>query len=198
MDASPNPWSVLIMGQRFRIRSARGNSYDATFLAKGPGDAGLYVRLSTGKLARLSPDRLDVSTLEPGAAGDVLALDDELLVKPPGGREERGRVVEQKDDGLALRLANGAVLSVKLDALAPGSLILLFASTDLRVGDELMVKSLSGSLYRGRAVRVEASRIEVELRNQVGPPVSLRVERLDLPSLRVLVPIELTGTGAPS
>lgn len=186
---------MLALGQRFRVKSARGNPYVATFLTAGPHEAGLYVRLAAdGKLARLSPDRLDWRTLEPGESSDALVPGDEVLATPTGGVEQRGRLMEPADERLTLQLSQGAVLQVPLDRLE--QLRLLFPATDLRRGDEFMVKSNSGSVYRGVAERVEAERLEVSLDRHPGPPVSIRVERLDLRSLRVLIPLVLIGTSS--
>ena len=144
MDSPSGPWSSLALGQRFRVKSVRGNPYEASFLTAGPEEAGLYVRLAAdGKLARLSPDRLDWTTLEPGESSDALAPGDEVLATPSGGVEQRGRLMEPADERLTLQLAAGAVLQVPLHRLE--QLRLLFASTDLRRGDEFMVKSASGA-----------------------------------------------------
>ena len=196
MESSTGPWSALALGQRFRIKSVRGNAYEATFIVAGPEDAGLYVRLvENAKLARLSPDRLNWTTLEPGETTEPLVPGDEVIATPGGGQEQRGRLLEPADERVTLQTAQGAVFQVPLDRLE--SLQLLFPATDLRRGDEFLIKSATGSNYRGRAVRVEVDRLEVSLERSPGPPVSIRVDRLDLRSLRVLIPLVLSGTATP-
>lgn len=45
MSTGSKPWGDLKCGDGFSVRSRRGREYEATFLAAGHGDAGLYVRL---------------------------------------------------------------------------------------------------------------------------------------------------------
>ncbi|MBV8265285.1 MAG: DUF2382 domain-containing protein, partial [Planctomycetaceae bacterium] len=63
-------------------------------------------------------------------------------------------------------------------------------ASDLRPGDEFLVRSTSGREYRGRANAVDPERVTATLLAG-GEPVGIRVEHLDLRSLFVLIPLNL-------
>jgi hypothetical protein len=199
MIAAARPWDALSAGSYIRIRSHRGNSYELVFLWADAGEGGLLVRFSTGKLARFYPERLDWTTLERLRSGPTIAPGDEVLAMR-AGVEIRGRVLEARPASLLLMLPNGQCVDLPLDGEVAGSLWILFAATDWRKGDEFLVQSLSGREYRGRTLLVTRERIDAALRVKGGLPsaesVSLRADQLYLASLRILIPVHLTGAAA--
>jgi hypothetical protein len=196
MNATARPWEALSAGDRLRIRSHRGNSYELVFLWAGEGESGLLVRFSTGKLARFYPERLDWTTLERLRGGPPIVPGDEVLATR-AGVEIRGRVLETRPGSLLLILPNAQCVDLPLDGAVAGSLWILFAATDWRRGDEFLVKSLSGREYRGRTLLVTRERIDAGLSVKGGLPseesVSLRADQLYLASLRILIPVHLTS-----
>ncbi len=199
---SHDPWTLLFPGERFTIESRRGNPYDLTFLARSrEPDGGIFVRFASDKLARFYPSMLNWSTLERVSSGSALVRGDEILVTPGGGAECRGRVSEASDDHIVLRLPDGQTIAVVLDDIVKGSLRLLMAATDWQAGDDFLVRSRSGRDYRGTTQRVSREKIDAILQGRSGlpqsGPISLRVDQLDLSSLRVLIPVE-TASLAPA
>jgi hypothetical protein len=189
--AALKPWSALQPGDRFRVRSRSGNEYEVTFLAPGQEDAGLYVRLQGQKLARLAPHRLDWQTLEVLQKEDPVIRGDEVLVTPLGGEERRGRILEPPDDRMVISGQRGDHLSLPLDLLAQDGFFVLFAAQDLRTGDDFLVMSVSSREYRGHVTGVDDTHISCRLLPGT-QQVSMRMENLDMESLRVLVPMPLS------
>ncbi len=183
-----DPWSILEPGDRFTITSYSGRKYEATFLKAGPDDAGLYVRLANKKLARFSPGRLIWTSLEKASAGEVLFPGDDVLVKTKNG-EHVGKLAEPPAGKINLTTPTLKTVSIALEDVVPGSFRLLFPASDLRAGDELLVRSTSGREYRGHAIAVLRERITARLAS--GEQVAIRVEHLDLRSLHVLIPLDL-------
>jgi hypothetical protein len=189
-----DPWLLLETGLRFKIASKSGKVYETTFLAVGPEDAGLYVRLEDRKLARLSPQRLVWTTLEKGARGAVLLPGDELLLRTAAGEEISGKLLKPPVDEFALRLIGGTTVTVPFASLADGTFRLLFPASDVRAGDDFFVKSRSGNEYRGRAAVIEPDRIAVQLvGKEPGDLVHIQVAKIDLRSLYVLIPLKVTS-----
>ena len=191
------PWSVLETGDRFRIVSYSGRKYEASFLLAGRQDAGLYVRLLDGKLARFSPGRLIWTSLEKiGTSSEVLRAGDDVLVQTKDGPEALGKLTEPPTDRLLLKTSQGKLVAVPFDNTIEGTFRLLFPASDLRPGDEFLVRSSSGREYRGRASAVDPERVTATLLAG-GEPVAIRVEHLDLRSLYVLIPLNLLATSTP-
>lgn len=191
-----DPWRDLSPGDGFHVRSARGNDYEATFLGLGPDQAGLYVRMRgpNPKLGRLLPSRLDWSTFAKLLAEDVVVPGNELLVVTEAGLERRGKLAEPLDERIVLNLANGDVFSAPLSRIGAKSLRLLYRAKDLRPGDEFLVRSRSGTVYRGRVTNLDDQRVGVSL-HASGERVTLRVDHLDLESLEVLIPVPVSLAG---
>src|SRR4029077_15056709 len=61
---SSDAWLTLRPGDLVRVSSHSGNEYEATLVYAGMDDAGLYVRLGDGRLARLVPSRVNWKTLK--------------------------------------------------------------------------------------------------------------------------------------
>lgn len=190
------PWSVLETGDRFRIVSYSGKKYEATFLLTGPQDAGLYVRLQDKKLARFAPARLIWTSLEKLATGDILYQGDDVLVQTKNGPEVLGKLVSVANDKIVLKTSAGKQVEVAFDNMVEGTFRLLFPASDLRPGDEFLVRSASGREYRGRASIVERDRVTCTLLAG-GEPVAIRVDNLDLRSLYVLIPLNLLAGISP-
>jgi hypothetical protein len=187
------PWNVLETGDRFRVRSQSGRKYEATFLLAGAQDAGLYVRLLDGKLARFSPGRLIWTSLEKvGATSEVLFPGDDVLVQTKDGPEALGKLTEAPTDKLSLKTSQGKTVTVSLDNTVEGTFRLLFPASDLRPGDEFLVRSNSGREYRGRASAVDPERVTATLLAG-NEPVAIRAEHLDLRSLYVLIPLNVAA-----
>jgi hypothetical protein len=195
---SQDPWSLLETGDRFKIVSYSGKKYEATFLLAGKDDAGLYVRLQDKKLARFQPGRLIWTSLEKSSGGgDVLSPGDDVLIQTKDGLEMRGKLQTATAAKIAVKTANGDVVEVRADNAVEGSFRILFPASDLRAGDEFLVRSSSGREYRGRASTVEKDRVAATLLAG-GEPVSIRVEHLDLRTLYVLVALPVfAGTAKP-
>ena len=191
------PFASLTSGERIRVRSRSGNTYEATVLAGGKGDAGLYVRLKDGRLARLSPDRLDASSLERLGHGSTIVAGDRLWMFLRSGPRISGTVVSLAPGELALRMDAGAVQRVVLADVVEESPRLLFPASDLKRGDEIQVRSLSGREYRGTVLGTAPGRITAILEGELAArgPSTLRVEQLDKDSLFVLVPIAASRLG---
>jgi hypothetical protein len=189
-SATQDPWSLLATGDRFKIVSYSGRKYDAVFIGPGPQEAGLYVRLQDRKLARFSPSRLIWTSLEKDGGGAAILLPgDEVLVQLKDGPETAGKLKDIEPAKLTLTTAKGIVLVVAKENAVEGSVRLLFPSSDLRAGDEFIVRSSSGRDYRGRATHVEREKVTAVL-PAGGDPVTIRVEHLDLKSLYVLIPVQ--------
>lgn len=186
-----DPWSLLETGDKFRIVSYSGKKYEATFLLAGKQEAGLYVRLQDRKLARFSPARLIWTSLEKVSSGaETLFVGDDVLVQPRDGPEALGKLTTVTQDKIALKTAKAVTIEIPADNAVEGSFRLLFPASDLRAGDEFLVRSSSGREYRGRATTVERDRLTAVLLAG-GEPVAIRVEHLDLRSLYVLIPLPM-------
>lgn len=180
MDRPP-----LCFGAAFTVRSRSGSRYACTFVH---GGAGLIVRLDDGRIARLDPDRIDWSTFAPRReAQSGLVPGDEVLVETATERL-RGALLELPERAeVALRTRHGAVRRVPRERIK--RLSLLFRARDLQPGDAFMVRSNSGSEYRGHVLEASADHARVRL--EAGATVNLRLERVDMSTLLVLVPIPL-------
>ena len=121
---------------------------------------------------------------------------DDVLVQPKGGPEVVGKLVEPPTDKLSLKTSSGRSVVVPFENAVEGTFRLLFPASDLRAGDEFLVRSASGREYRGRASAVERERVTATLAAG-GDPVAIRVEHLDLRSLYVLIPIQLPAEISP-
>jgi hypothetical protein len=181
----------LQSGDGIQVRSFSGNLYSMTFLGVGDRQAGLYVRIPGRGLARLSPHRLDLDTLEQLAPGRALLVGDEVLFEPEGGEELRGTLLSAPTRRLTIQGSGGQTLSVPLDSVVEGSLRLLFRSSDLLPGDEFVVSSNSGQEYRGAVAAVTGGALRV--RSPEREEYTLLSERLNLYSIKVLIPIEVAS-----
>jgi hypothetical protein len=191
------PFASLESGERIRVRSRSGNTYEATVLAGGKGDAGLYVRLKDGRLARLSPDRLDVSSLERLGRGPTIVAGDRMMLLLRSGPRLTGTVATLAAGELSLRADGGIVMRVAFADVVEESPRLLFPASDLKRGDEIQVRSLSGHHYGGTVLGTAPGRITAILEGELAArgPTTLRVEQLDKDSLFVLVPIAAARLG---
>jgi hypothetical protein len=191
-----DPWSILESGDSFRIVSYSGKKYEGTFLQTGPQEAGLYVRLQDKKLARFSPSRLIWTSLERLApASEILFPGDDVLVQTKDGPEALGKLSELARDTLTIKTTTGKVVPIPYENMVAGTFRLLFPASDLRAGDEFLVRSSSGREYRARAAQVEKDRVAAVLPSG-GEPVAIRVEHLDLRTLYVLIPLDIRA-GSP-
>jgi hypothetical protein len=187
------PWDSLQPGDLIRITSLSGNIYEACVLLCGKGEAGLYVRRN-GRIGRLLYNRLDWSTLERTGQTDPIVKGDNVLVAPVGGSERRGKILGPLDERLDLGLVSGGVYSAPLGRLANESFRLIFNAQDLRPGDEFTVSSTSGREIRGRCLELLPGVAIAELHPD-GKRVRVSLERLDMTTLAVLVPIPLEALG---
>lgn len=178
----------LNLGDRFRVRSRRGSEYVVTFLQRGASDAGTYVRLDDRRIARLADDRVDWSTcaLATNPGEPALVAGDELLVETPSGTV-RGALDEQISSELVLRSSAGPALRIPRSTAL--HVWLLFPATELRAGDAFLVRSRTGNEYQGEVLAAHPDRLQVKLKG--GREFTLRLERLDLDSLFVPIPLPL-------
>lgn len=175
-------------GDLVRVRSKSGNTYEATVVFAGRDQAGLYVRLKGGKLARLVPQRVEWKTLEKLGVGDPVEKGDEVVIVALGGAERRGKLVKPLDDRIQLALPQGKVYSVPLSQTEVKKFRLLFPTDALLPGDEFMVKSHSGTEYRGLVVDIDANTLTAKLR-PTRDKVTLRLKNLDMSTLFVMIPV---------
>src|SRR5581483_9181374 len=95
-------WRTLVPGDRVQVSSKSGNTYSATLVAAGRDDAGLYVRLANGTLARLLSSRLNWKTLKKLGTEDAVKKGDEAVMIALGGDTKRGKLVDMLDDRVVL------------------------------------------------------------------------------------------------
>ncbi|MEZ0228408.1 MAG: hypothetical protein ACAI25_07260, partial [Planctomycetota bacterium] len=181
-------WRALKPGDRVEVSSKSGNTYAATLVAAGRDEAGLYVRLANGLLARLLPSRLNWKTLKRLGTEDAVKKGDEAILIALGGDAKRGKLVDVLDDRVVLSLPKGGTQTVAVGGEEEKRFRLLFPATDLRKGDEFIVQSVSGREFHGIAVSVAPDKIVAEMRPSRAP-TTLRVDRLDLKTLHVLIPV---------
>jgi hypothetical protein len=118
-----------------------------------------------------------------------------VLVQSKDGPEHLGKLIEPPVEKIALTTPSLKTVVVPRENVVEGRFRLLFPASDLRAGDEFLVRSTSGRDYRGRATAVERERVTAKLLAG-GEPVSIRVEHLDLRSLYVLIPLKLLAGAA--
>jgi len=181
-------WRTLSPGDRVEVTSKSGNKYAATIVAAGRDEAGLYVRLANKTLARLLPSRLNWKTLKKLGTEEAVQEGDEVLLFALAGENRRGKLVEVLDDRVFMAPRRGETAPVAIEGEELKRFRLLFPATDLRKGDEFIVKSVSGREFHGIALDVSPERIVAEMRPS-REPTTLRVDRLDLRSLQILIPV---------
>lgn len=178
----------LSFGDRFQIQSLRGSSYSVTLLARGEGESGLYVRLDDGRIARLDERRLkwDTFSAEGPPEEPPVRPGDEVLVDSSSGTL-RGTLLEPIGGRVALRLPIGSDLELPREEVS--AIHLLFRARDLKAGDHVILRSKSGNEYQG-LVRALGPGRRMQLRLKNGGSANLRLNKIDLASLLVLVPVE--------
>ena len=160
-----------------------------TLVAAGAEEAGLYVRLSDGRLARLDPARLDWSSrrVTGQSMGAVLCVGDILRLQLPG-EAVRGRLLSRTASTLELATVGGPLRSLGRDQVL--ETLILFRASDMKRGDRLLLRSRSGNEYEGTFSRLDASGlIDLVLLN--GEHLSVREARLDKEEFYVLVSVDL-------
>ena len=177
----------LQAGDRFSIQSRRGSRYQVTFLAFGPEDAGWYVRLSDGRLARLDPARLDWPSREP------LGVDPESLLAPGDvvqiraiGETVRGRLLERDSATLTVATKEGVWRTIPRHEVS--KIHILFRASDLKRGDAVILRSRSGNEYQGSFQSIDAAGL-IDLQLPSGDRLSVRKSRLDQDGIFVLIPV---------
>src|SRR5581483_10815673 len=109
-------WRALQPGDRVEVASKSGNKYLATLVAAGRDDAGLYVRLANGTLARLLPSRLNWKTLKKLGTEDAVKKGDEVVLLALGGDTKRGKLAQVLDDRIEVALPKGETASVPIQS----------------------------------------------------------------------------------
>jgi hypothetical protein len=178
--------SRIAVGTRFRVRSQSGSLYALTLLHRGDS---VIVRMDDQRVARLDTSRIVWDSLIPAShSGEwVLVVGDQLILEVHEGRKRtlRGTLSGWSEDDVRLNLPAGTETRIARRSLR--GLQLLFRATDLKQGDEFIVHSQSGREYRGTVLVFEDGVAEVSLVE--GKIVRLRLERLDLDTLQVLIPL---------
>lgn len=174
----------LGFAERFRVKSRSGNQYVVRFLHRGEGDAGVFVRLDKGEIARLDPKRLKWSTYE--SASDIIGkgavkTGDDVLVECAAG-SLRGNLASPLGETM-LRLENGLCIQ----NTEVYGLFIMFRAPSLKGGDRFWIKSNSGRDYSGTALNVTKDNARVRLTDR--SEVTLRLSSLDVDSLFVAIPI---------
>jgi hypothetical protein len=188
------PLESLLPGEQIRITSLSGNVYDATVLVCGREKSGLFVR-SNGRVGRLLPERLDWASLERVGQTDPITKGDEVIVSPIGGTERRGYILGPLDERIDIELKSGGGLySVPLARISKESFRLLYGTNNPRPGDEFMVTSRSGRQVRGTCVDLLQGLIVATVLPN-GDRVRISIERLDLSTLFVLIPVPIHALG---
>lgn len=177
----------LQAGDRFVIQSRRGSRYQMTFLAFGPEDAGWYVRLVDGRLARLDPGRLDWSSREPLGSdpASLLSIGDLLQVRSIG-KTQRGRLLERDSDSLTIATKDGVKRSIARHEIS--KIWILFRASDLKRADVVILRSRSGNEYEGTFQSIDEGGL-IDLRLPSGDRLSVRKSRLDKDGIFVLIPL---------
>lgn len=181
-------WLELKPGDQVRVKSHSGNDYEATIVYAGIDDAGLYVRLGDGRLARLLPNRVNWKTLKRVGRTSTVAAGDEVLIFALGSAGVRGKISSKLDERLLVAPEGGDQLQLTLKEAETKRFRLLFHTTKLRAGDEFMVKSRSGRQLMGRVIGVSETKISALLRPN-RERVSIKIDHLALESLYVLIPV---------
>ncbi len=190
-EENPEPWSTFAAGDGFSIRSLSGNEYVATYLGVGPPAAGVYVRLENGSLGRLDPARLRWSTCEKLLSTSATLYRDEVVFTLSDTREEvRGSLNEAIEDRILVTARDGETVAVPLTRVNLASFRLAFRSAKIYPGEEFRVTSSSGREYRGTAETVNDTSIRALLVGEA-TAVTIRRDKLQPGSLRVLVPVKL-------
>lgn len=175
---------TLGFGERFRVKSRSGNQYVVRFLHQGERDAGVFVRLDSGEIARFDPARLKWSTYE--AASDLIGSavvrgGDDVLVECAAG-SLRGKLATELGESM-VRLENGlCIQNTEVYALH-----MMFRAPSLKGGDRFWIQSNSGGEYNGTAITVTKENARVRLTDRT--EVSLRLSSLDIDTLFVAIPI---------
>jgi hypothetical protein len=177
----------LQAGDRFSIESRRGARYDLTFLAFGPEEAGWYVRLGDGRLARLDPARLDWGSREPleEDADSLLTLGDLIQVRVVG-ETLRGRLLGRDATSLSITTQDGDKRSIEREEIS--EIWILFRAADLKRADSVILRSRSGNEYEGSFQSMDEEGL-IDLQLLSGDRLSVRKNRLDEDGIFVLVPL---------
>jgi hypothetical protein len=181
------PWETLRAGERLNFTSLTGKRYDLTLLVHGRGHAGLYVRLPDRRLGRIAPQRVDWSTLQRTGVEPTTSRGDEVIVFARD-KEHRGTLADSVGAGVSIAHGRAGFSSFPLGETNPKKFRLLYRTRTIYAGDEVVVRSRSGNEYRGLVVQVSPDRLTLELRPD-RRPTSLIVSKLDLRTLRVLIPV---------
>lgn len=159
-----------------------------TFLAFGPEDAGWYVRLVDGRLARLDPARLDWSSREPlGADPKSLLVPGDLVQIRVIGETVRGRLLEL--DSSIFTLATKAGVKRAIERHEVSKINILFRASDLKRADSVILRSRSGNEYQGSFQSIDEDGL-IDLRLLSGDRLSVRKSRLDKDGVFVLIPLD--------
>jgi hypothetical protein len=178
--------SGLRVGERFRVRSRSGSLYALTFLQHTKD---VLVRMDDNRVARLDPHRIAWSTFAPAShSGEwVLVPGDEIVVET-ARRTYRGTLSSRSSREIRMEFPDGRSLDISSQDVT--GVRLLFRARSLNPGDQFIVNSCSGREYSGEVLDVEeeqAARVMLE----GGQVVRLRMERIDMNSLLVPVPLPL-------
>jgi hypothetical protein len=181
-------WLNLRPGDQLKVKSHTGNEYEATLVYAGMDDAGLYVRLGDGRLARLVPDRVNWKTLQRMGKTEPLKPGDEVVMLALGGAGVRGKITSPLDDRIVVAKETGTQIAMSPKEAELKRFRLLFHTKSLRSGDEFTVRSRSGRDMTGRVLGVTETKITALLR-PTKEKVSIRIDHLDLDTLFVLIPV---------
>lgn len=178
----------LFFGERFRVRSRRGNTYVMTFLHWGA--SALYVRRDDGKIARMDDGRLEWTSYSTASEPlhPVLGAGDEVLVDSDTRGTVRGILLGIDGEQVALRTPDRGALRVALSEVQ--TLYLLYRAPELWPGELFLARSRWGDEYRGALEALSADGTG-SVRFDDGSAGDLQLDQLEPSSIDVLVPIPL-------
>jgi hypothetical protein len=201
------PWTALVPGDVFEVRSHSRQLYSLTLLVAGPKASVLYVRSGNGGLSHLDPRRVDWSTLRklgttcPVVVGDrilvvgAVVVGNEVLATSKSV-EYYGELFDPITDRIALTvLPDMKRVTIPLQACDPASFRVAFRATRITEGTEFAVDSKSGNPYYARAITVGPTEIQVAL-VRTGKVATLRLDFVALETLRILLPVPLASVTA--
>ncbi len=188
-DGTESGGLPLVFGEGFVVAD-RGGDVAAVCLHNLHTD--VFGRLPGGEIKSFSMRR--IKREPPASTPSPIRPGDDVLLETSAGRM-RGQLTAPLDAQVSIRLKTGQDLRFPRDKVRV--LLLVYPSRELVAGLRFEVKSRSGNRYEGTVGHLlPDQRALVKL--TTGKTVELKLERLDLDSLLLLIPISLTdGPASP-
>lgn len=189
-EATDPPDAPLGYGVGFVVQDEQGER-DAVCLHQGPLE--VFARLADGRIG-CYPLRKVRRGRRPKELPAPLREGDEVLLESPAGKL-RGRLAGEPGPEVVVRLAYGA--DVRVPRAQVRALSLVHPMRELIGGARFEVRSQSGNRYEGTVSQVLPDRRAL-VKLTTGKSVELKLDRLDLTSLIVRIPVSLEPPGEPA